>query len=136
MQIRLIKDMACISWLRWLIDEMSDQEPLWSYTSYRFKSCLLRLLGVLGLSSLQLQPSSFRAGGAARMMKMGVPVANIKVAGGWASERALASYLQEAESAAVLLRVPAEAVTRLERLVRDLGPYRGPPALPLSAASL
>ena len=70
------------------------------------------------------------------MMEMGVPVANIKVAGSWAGERALASYLQEAESAAALLNVPAEAVRRLEKLVRDLGPYRGPPGLPLSAACL
>ncbi len=65
------------------------------------------------------------------MLECGVPVGEIKLAGGWAAERTLSLYLQQAEAAITLLQMPAQAARRLEFCLEHLCFLEIPPALRL-----
>ena len=80
------------------------------------------------MGDLPLLPSFLKEEEATHMLKTGIPIENIKVAGCGAGGRALASYLQEAESAAVLLRGDPRNAIRL----KGFEPYEGPSPVPWS----
>ena len=66
-------------------------------------------------------------------MECGTAVENIKFAGGWSSTRSLASYLQEAEAAAVMLQLSDSASRRLEFVIDSFDFCGAPPRFPLSS---
>lgn len=70
------------------------------------------------------------------MLEGGAPASAIKLAGCWASQRALSAYLQEAEAAAVLLRVSPGAAQQLKRLLASFASCLGPPRASLASILL
>ena len=65
----------------------------------------------LGASSRSCASKGTGRQGTTLLVEQGVPVANILFAGCWASEKALSSYLQEAEAASTLLQVQTHVNT-------------------------
>ena len=66
-----------------------------------------------------ITPASLRAGGATDILENNVPVANIKYAGRWASERSMAAYLQEAEAARVAREEENRKAAEADRLAEQ-----------------
>ena len=116
-QVRLIKDSATVQWAIWFLMNRPKSEPVWSYSAGLFRSCLVRALRFCHLDGIGISASSFRAGGATRLLEAGQPVSAIRFAGGWASERSLTSYLQEAEAAASLLELDPVEALRFDKLL-------------------
>ena len=129
LQVRLIREPTTVRWICWLTESLPGGSPLWLFSPQRFRKCLKEGLEFFSLGALRLTAASLRAGGATRLLELGVPVANIKIAGCWASERALASYLQEAEAAGALLKLSGPQLRRLETFLSRLAHTDLPPAV-------
>ena len=133
LQSRLVRSPVAVAWLSWMSAGMTDDEPLWPHTAWRFRCCLAQASEFFGLSRMRLTAGSLRAGGATHLLEQGSPVSSIRFAGGWASEKSLASYLQEAESASVLLQVTAAEARRLKWALSTFACLSRPPRRPFSA---
>ena len=81
---------------------------------------------------MKLTPGSLRAGGATHLLESGTPVATIRFQGGWAGKKSLASYLQEAESAATLLDLSEDQARQLERVLHEFSFLSEPPGVPFA----
>ena len=132
LQVRIVRDPACVDWLLWMTRDFSPETPLWLFSPRRFKLCLDEAADFLQVRHLRLTPASLRAGGATALLEAGVPASEIKMAGGWSSDRALGCYLQEAEAAAALLDVPVKSAVRLKKFLARLNFARLPPSVPFS----
>ena len=135
LQVRSIRDATSVRWLQWLGQGRDPEDEMWPYGQAAFGVCLKKALGVLSLSGLGLSPASLRAGGATAALESGMPLTNLKFGGGWASEKSMSAYLQEAESAATLLDIEPGAAENLYKLLYTYGACRGPPAIPYRFAS-
>jgi hypothetical protein len=132
LQVRMVRDATAVRWITWTCAPMNGDERLWPFSAAVYKNCLLRGLSYLQLDELRLTPASGRAGGATHLLEQGVPVNVIKFAGGWASEKTLSAYLQEAESASLLLQIVPAAAIRLKEFLRVFEYASEPPPLPLA----
>ena len=130
LQVRMVRDNAAIAWLTWLCAGMIPDAFLWPLSDYCFRTCLKTCLLDLGLGHLDITPGSLRAGGATWLLENGVSLSAIRFAGSWASDKSMCCYLQEAESASVLLSISPTEQSRLETLLQDLGTFERPPRTP------
>ena len=128
LQVRMMRDEDSLAWLGWHCASLETADLLWPYSRQLFVKLLRDALRFFDLEHLGLTPGSLRAGGATHMLETGVPVQNIKYAGGWASDRSLASYLQEAEAANTLLSMTDPQSRRLEVALTELAFLRRPPS--------
>jgi hypothetical protein len=128
-QVRMIRDPTALAWLQWLAAPLPSTGLLWPFGRVAFCRMLHESLQFFGLQSLGFSPGSLRAGGATYLLECGVPVGEIKFAGGWSAERSLSHYLQQAEAAITLLQMPAQAARRLEFCLEHLSFLEVPPAL-------
>lgn len=133
LQVRMVRDFAAIAWMEWYVEGMSPSAPLWPFSDHIFRVCLQTSLEHFGLEKLGITVASLRAGGATWLLEQGTPLSNIRFAGSWASERAMSCYLQEAESASVLLSMLPSQQLRLEKTLARLRALELPPNKPLSA---
>jgi len=133
LQVRVIRDAPCIAWLDWSLSGAYPADRVWPFSEYIFRSMLKRACTTLGLAKRGLTAASFRAGGATWLLETGVAVGQIRFMGSWASDRSLASYLQEAEACAALLGIPPAAARRLEHLLEAFAATSRPPALSFGA---
>lgn len=131
-QVRLIRDSDTLAWMLWFIPHLPGSCRLWVSSPRTFRSCLSEALTFLSLDRIKVTAGSLRAGGATFRLEKGVHPQNIKFQGGWASERSLWSYLQEAEAASTLLKLSPSQTQKLELLLNEFSFLRRPPALPLS----
>ena len=92
-QVRLIRDQAAVEWLRWIAEGAAGEEALWRFSPHLFRQCLRQSLSFFGLEQTGFTVASLRAGQATALLEKGWPVANIKLAGCWSSDRALSAYL-------------------------------------------
>eukprot|EP00972_Heterocapsa_arctica_P114423 16442379-Heterocapsa_arctica.AAC.1 len=115
----MIKNETTVAWLAWMVRDLPPDSNLWLFSPYRFRKCLKEALQFFNLLNLGLTSASLRAGGAIHMLETGIPVPNIRFASCWASERALASYLQEAEAASTLLQVSEAQARRLPVFIKS-----------------
>lgn len=132
-QVRLVRDPACVRWLEWWCKDMLPEQLIWPATRRTWVGMLNTALRFLGLEDVNLTPGSLRAGGATFLLEQGIAVSNIRFAGGWASDHSLAAYLQEAEAAATLLDLSARTARRLAWLVDELPFLASPPSAPAVA---
>ena len=128
LQVRIIRDPGTISWLSWYASSMPPCDFLWPFSQQTCCACLKTALQFFDLCHLNLSPASLRAGGATWMLEQGIPVQTIKFSGCWASDKALACYLQEAESASTLLSLSHKQQHRLEIAIGELSFLECPPA--------
>ena len=128
-QARIIRDRHAVAWISWLVADAAGSELLWPYGAAGFGRALQKTLRFIGLSEAGLTPSSFRAGGATALLEEGWSIAHIKFAGGWTTEKTLASYLQEAECAQVLLRLSTHQTEWLDRFLRAFSFLDSPPGV-------
>ncbi len=128
-QVRLVRDPSAVEWLRWACSFLPPGSRLWPFSRERLARCLKTSLRFFDLQDVGYTLGSLRAGGATHLLEAGYPVDMIKFAGGWAAERTLAHYLQEAESAATLLSLSPAAVLRLETALSSLGFLERPPGI-------
>ncbi len=126
-QVRLVRDPAAVEWLRWACNHLPAGSKLWPFSRDRLAKCLKTALLFFDLQSAGYTLGSLRAGGATHLLETGHPVDSIKFSGGWAAERTLAHYLQEAESASTLLAFSRLAVLRLETALSSLDFLERPP---------
>ena len=126
-QVRLVRDPPTISWAIWLFASAPPNFPVWPSTPSAFRRFMSRLCHFLHLKNVGLTPSSFQAGGATRLLEEGHPVSSIRFQGGWASERSLSPYLQEADAASTLLSLPSADAFRLETVLDALAFAEWPP---------
>jgi hypothetical protein len=126
-QARLVRDHSCVQWTSWYLRGLESDALLWPYGPVALRSSLQKLLRLLGLEHLGLCPSGFRAGGATHLLEGGTAVSSIRFQGGWASDRNLAFYLQEAESAQTVLKLNPRTARRLERFLTSFGFLEQPP---------
>ncbi len=129
-QVRIVRDGAVTAWVTWLCDGMEQSEPVWPYSKYQFRQCFAAAGIFFGLEQALITPASLRAGGATFLLESGTPVATIRFLGAWASEKSLASYLQEAECASVLMSLAPRQVRRIRNFLVRLQPCLLPPAMP------
>ena len=127
LQTSLIRDEATVSWLVWYTWGMSDFEPLWIGGRALFVSCLKQALSFLKLMKAGFTAGSLRAGGATYWLENGLHPATIRYMGRWSSEKSMMSYLQEAESAWILLNLDSEQLCRLELTLEHLWILSRPP---------
>lgn len=98
LQVWAVRDDVSVAWASWLAAGLSASENVWLFSPGLFKRKLREAPRSLGREGLGITPASCRAGGGATaMMERGVPPNVIRFRGCWASERAMESYLQEAE---------------------------------------
>ncbi len=69
------------------------------------------------------------------MLESGAQVSAIRFQGGWASDKNLAFYLQEAEAAQLVLRISPSTARRLESFLDAFSFLEDPPAWPLASAA-
>ena len=131
LQVRSVRDIASVQWLAWLTSDLDSEDKIWAFTPVLFRRLLAESLQFLGAAGLGITSASFRAGGATTLLERGVPLSTIRFCGSWSSERVMATYLQESEAAAAMLRVPQHGVARVKSLLSEFGEYRSPPRLPL-----
>ena len=127
LQVRLIRDLATIEWLAWYVSSMAPADVLWPYSQQTFTKCFKEAMSFFSLGHLSLTPASLRAGGATWLLEQGVSLAAIRFAGGWASDKAMCCYLQEAEAASTLLSLSFSEQRRLEFSLKSLCFLERPP---------
>ena len=118
-----------VAWLAWLCEGLGNDDPLWGFSPYQFRSCLNDAARFFGIGNFGFGAASLRAGGATFLMEQGVPVGQIRFEGSWASERTLGAYLQEAAAAATLIQVTPQQAALIESCLADLSFARCPPAI-------
>ena len=132
-QFRIVRCPSCISWMRWLLEGVPAYFPIWTLSSERFRKTFGWVLSRLGVPPGTYSPGSLRAGGATWKYTSGEPVPSLKFSGGWASEKALACYIQEAMAQAIWRSLPDEAAARLHSVAaRSPEIWMQPPPLPWS----
>ncbi len=131
LQVRSVRDTASVQWLAWLTSDLDSEDKIWAFTPLLFRRLLAESLQFLGAAGLGITSASLRAGGATTLLERGVPLSTIRFCGSWSSERVMATYLQESEAAAAMLRVPQHGVARVKWLLSEFGEYRSPPRLPI-----
>ena len=127
LQVRLVKDRGTVLWLKWFAESMAPNDLVWPYCRQTFMRCFKDAIGFFQLEHLNLSPASMRAGGATFMLEQGYDPSSIKFAGSWASDKALACYLQEAEAASTLLSLSLSEQRRLEHVLQTLCFLEEPP---------
>ena len=128
LQVRTIRDQEALGWISWWLKGAGSKSPVWLFGPAMFRRCLETGLKYFELDHLKLTAASLRAGGATHMMEMGIPVAQIKFAGSWSSEKVLSHYLQVAEGSAAILDIPQSASDRITSFLADFSFVAGPPA--------
>jgi hypothetical protein len=129
-QVRIVRCARTIEWLSWLARDFAPDEPLWPYTDYRFRCCFAEAGAFFGFPGGTLTPASLRAGGATAMLENNHPVSSIRFAGGWVSEKSMAAYLQQAESAAVLLSLSRSQTIKIQACLAAFSYAEFPPPRP------
>jgi hypothetical protein len=130
LQVRSVRDERAVLWAQWLAEGKGPDDKLWSLSQPSFGRFLQVLCEHLGVTHLKITPASLRAGGATAMLEAGIPVANIRFAGCWASEKSLACYLQEAEAAAAVMSIDTRRAVWLKQLLQQYAPLCLPPVVP------
>ena len=131
LQARTVRDGFSVRWLQWLVADCSSETALWGRGSDLFGKLLGTALAALGLQNLGITPASLRAGGATHLLETGVPVANLRFQGAWASERSMSSYLQEAEAAATMLDMSVASSQTVRWILLRYSRCREPPSIAL-----
>jgi hypothetical protein len=129
LQVRSVRDERAVAWTQWLASGKGPEEKLWRLSQASFARFIQTLSEYLGVGHLGITPASLRAGGATAMLESGVPVANIRFAGCWASEKSLACYLQEAEAAATVMAISTERAVWLKQLLQRYSLLCSPPVV-------
>ena len=135
LQVRIIRDSACIDWLLWYASCLPPSALLWPFSEHSFRTCLTACCEFYDVAHLKLTPASLRAGGATLMLEQGYPLSTIKFAGSWASDKAMSCYLQEAESASVMLSLNRSQLHRLEKALLEFRILEHPPQVPFAIVS-
>ena len=135
LQVRMIRDPAAIEWLSWYAPCLPPSALLWPFSEHSFRTCLADCCKFFDVAHLGLTPASLRAGGATLMLEQGQPLSTIRFAGSWASDKAMACYLQEAESASVLLSLNRSQLFRFEKALADFRQLEHPPNIPFAVLS-
>jgi len=134
LQVRLVRDLPAVLWTSWFVKDQDEHNLLWPFGPAVLRTSIQQLLKYLNLHNLGLCPSGLRTGGATALLEQGTSIASIRFAGGWASDRNLAYYLQEAESAQTMLKIVPSVARRLERFLCAFDFLDAPPSFPFSSA--
>ena len=130
-QFTMIRDMATQRWLAWALGDLPPGCKVWPSSQPTFSRIFKTVLKALNLERLRLSPGSLRPGGTTHGFRLGVPVANLKHAGRWASESSLAVYIQECMAHLVHNSLSAADVSALQCLEASLPAFWDrPPSAP------
>ena len=132
LQVSLVRDEETVSWAVWFFEGAPADAKLWQYGRQTFVRMMDKVAAALRLHRAGYTPGSLRPGRASDLFESGVSVARIKVLGRWCTERAMGAYLQEAEAAVSLLRLPQRTLGRLEAIHSAFGFLLLPPDWPLN----
>ncbi len=130
--MRIVKCARSIDWLTltWLILDFAPGEPVWPYSDYRFRRCCAKAGAFFGFPGGTLTPAALRTGGASHLLESGCPVSSIRFAGGLVSEESMASYLQQSESAAVLVSLSRSQTANIQACLAAFSFAESPPPRP------
>ena len=118
-QFRMVSDVGASAWLRWFVADMPSWARLWPYSTQQFRKIWDWALEALGLGDFGFTPACLRAGGATAAFRAGLPVSSLKFRGGWASEKSLSCYVQEAMTSLIWNSLDDTSTLRLEKSVAD-----------------
>jgi hypothetical protein len=133
MQTTVVKDVALIAWLEWLVTDLPESARLIPMTTAKFRIHFHLMLKRLHLTSLKLTPASLRAGKATQLYLLGESIDRLKYAGRWKHLGTLEHYIQEASSMAVMSQLSALGAKALTSLLPFVNMLERPPSLPWSS---
>ena len=126
-QASIIRGPGAVAWCRWLLRDLLAGSRLWPFTRQRFGKFLSEVLVFLELGPKLITAGGFRAGRATELFESGVPISTLKYLGRWRAEASMASYIQEAAAASVLLQLPAATEAQLLKQVQRFAFLSAPP---------
>ena len=101
----------------------SSTSPLINMKPSAFRAWLKRAKQVLGVGHLQLQPYSYRRGGATWRFQQGAPLAELLAQGRWENSRTARIYITEAALFLGNLTIAAETAQVTQQYVRLLAEF-------------
>ena len=96
MQFRMVRDPVTIQWLEWLCAGLAPESYIFPVTTHFLRECMTKLGRMFQTTHLKYTPAGLRAGGATQKFLDGLPLDQLKFAGGWTSVKTLEHYVQEA----------------------------------------
>ena len=130
MQFSNIGHVSVIAWMEWLCLGLPGQARLWPLSLPTMRKFLKTLTVELGLSSLNLQLSSLRTGGATSLFMTGIPIDHLRFRGRWKSLDTLEHYIQEAIATTVMSNVSPVASATIQHLSCYHHLVQAPPRMP------
>ncbi len=116
-QFRLVSDPGTIAWIRWAFAGLPPESLLWPSSPVMFRRVFDWGLAGLSLPHHKFTPACLRAGGATQYFSTGMEISALKYRGGWAAERSVACYVQEAMACLVWNQLPAHVSQNLAQSV-------------------
>lgn len=126
-QVSRIDDSVSVKWLAWLVTDLDPDLKLFPSSLCTFRSLYRELCVDLEITHLGLTPASMRPGGATDLFIGGVETSRLRVLGRWRTLESLDHYVQIAASALAVIRVPAEVLIQLKRIVAQQALFASPP---------
>ena len=133
-QFSLVQETQAVKWLEWLIRGLSDPVRLWPSSASSFRSTFKAVLVRGAIENCNFSPGGLRAGGATELVADGFDVGRLKFLGRWRAEKSMISYIQEAMSARVWVKIPRDIKILISVTVEEAQPFlRAPPRPPWAA---
>ena len=114
LQTVLLEGDLVVSWLEWLVKDLTDAARLFPSSGSRFRALLQLSLKDLGLEGLGLTPGGLRPGGATYGFRKGEEISRLRFSGRWRSLQSLEHYTRGGSQLGVDEHAPKIARTSSE----------------------
>ena len=130
-QFRLADDHCTATHVSWLVDGLNGSYKIWGSSRDRCMQLYKTALKILNLESVGYTLASLRAGGATHLYLCGKNIDFIQFRGGWACQKSLSCYVQEAMVSLISARTSSTAANLVQEWrVASASFWKNPPNSP------